>query len=325
MLDKQVKTILKLESVSKQYRLEKNQNLIAVNEVSLNLYQGERLAIVGESGCGKSTLGKLVTCIEKVSDGKIYFKGKDISKLQRGQLRELRKELQIVFQDPFNVFSPRMKIGAFLNEPFINYKKMNKNTAREESKRLLEAVELDQSYLDKFPHQLSGGELQRVVIARAMALNPSLIVCDEVTSALDVSIQKQIIELLTKIHQETGMTNLFISHDLALVQSFCDRVVVMYLGNIVEVMKSDELGHTTHHPYTQELLNSVFSVHGDRKKEINVLFGEPPSPMNRSGGCPFAKRCVMACEKCLLKMPELKKCKDNHLIACHRLEKCEIK
>lgn len=321
MLDNKAEIILKLESVSKQFQVESNQSLTAVNKVSLDLYQGECLAIVGESGCGKSTLGKLITCIERVSEGKIYFKAKEITKLKASQLRELRREMQIVFQDPFNVFSPRMKIGDFLNEPFINYKKMNKKSAREESKRLLEAVELSEPYLVKFPHQLSGGELQRVVIARAMALNPSLIVCDEVTSALDVSIQKQIIQLLTKIHQETGMTNLFISHDLALVQSFCDRVIVMYLGNIVEVMKSNELGYKVHHPYTQELLNSVFSIHGHRKKELNVLFGEPPSPMNRPKGCPFSKRCVDAMETCFRQMPELREYEDNHLIACHRREK----
>lgn len=312
--------ILQLNNVSKQFQVENNKTLVAVNQVNMELYKGECLAIVGESGCGKSTLGKLVTCIEQVTEGTILFKGKNITHYTTRQLRELRREVQIVFQDPFNVFSPRMKIGNFLKEPFINYQKMKKRDALEASKKLLYSVELDDSYLDKYPHQLSGGELQRVVIARAMALNPSLIVCDEVTSALDVSIQAQIIKLLKKIHAETNMTNLFISHDLALVQNFCDRVIVMYLGNIVEVMKSDELGYTVHHPYTKELLNSVFSIHGDQKKEIDVLFGEPPSPMNRSEGCPYAKRCTRAIEPCLIKMPELKEHDLDHFVACHKLK-----
>lgn len=317
--------ILQLNNVSKYFQVDNDKTLVAVNQVSLELYKGECLAIVGESGCGKSTLGKLVTCIEQVSEGAILFKGQNITNYTTRQLRELRREVQIIFQDPFNVFSPRMKIGDFLKEPFINYQKMKKIDALEESKKLLYSVELDDSYLEKYPHQLSGGELQRVVIARATALNPSLIVCDEVTSALDVSIQAQIIKLLKKIHAETDMTNLFISHDLALVQNFCDRVIVMYLGNVVEVMKSDELGYTVHHPYTKELLNSVFSIHGDRKKEIDVLFGEPPSPMNRAEGCPFSKRCAAAIDLCLIKMPELKNYKNDHFIACHQLKEDEVK
>lgn len=313
--DKEI--ILKLNKVSKHYLVGKDKEIKAVNDVSLDLYRGECLAIVGESGCGKSTVAKLITCIEKVTVGEIYFQGKNITEYKPKQLRKLRRKMQIVFQNPFEVFSPRMKIGTFLKEPLINYYKMNNSIALEEAKKMLNCVELDSSFLEKYPHQLSGGELQRVVIARAMALNPTLIVCDEVTSALDVSIQQQIMGLLSKLHNETGMANMFISHDLALVQSFCDRVIVMYLGSIVEIMKSNELGSNAQHPYTKELLKSVFLVHRERKKFINVLPGEPPSPLDLPKGCPFSTRCSMVSDICYEQPAQLKEIELGHYVACH--------
>ncbi|KAF5054124.1 Vitamin B12 import ATP-binding protein BtuD [anaerobic digester metagenome] len=317
MLDKH-EQILKIRNVSKHFKVNNEKNLIAVNQVNIDVYKGECLAIVGESGCGKSTLGKMITCIEKVTEGEIVFKNKAITSLNAKELRALRQEVQLVFQDPFNVFSPRMKIGNFLCEPLMNYEKLSKRNAWEKAKLLLESVELNPAYLEKFPHQLSGGELQRVVIARAMSLKPGFVVYDEVTSALDVSIQKQIVQLLTKLHQETGTTSIFISHDLALVQHISDRIIVMYLGKIVEIMESSQLGGSVHHPYTRELLNSVFSVHGDRHKKIDILVDETSSSMNQLTGCEYSQRCLFATERCLNEKPELMEKEAGHLISCHQ-------
>lgn len=313
--------MVRIKNVSKSYPIKKDQKLTAVNGVSLDIYAGECLALVGESGCGKSTLGKLITGIERVTQGEIYFADQPISGLNKKELRALRRQVQMVFQDPYQVFSPRMKIGAFLSEPLIYYLKLDKKAARQRAGHLLEAVELNQEALGKFPHQLSGGQLQRVVIARAMALEPAFIVYDEVTSALDVSIQQQIITLLRRIHEQKRTSSIFISHDLALVQNLCDRIIVMYLGEIVEIFESAQLGRLNHHPYTRELLNSVFSLHGGQNKRLDVLAGEPPSLIDRPAGCPFARRCFGALAHCLTEKPRLIKNQDGHSMACHRLEK----
>lgn len=313
-------SIIKIKNVSKSYQVKKDQKLMAVNHVSLDILAGECLALVGESGCGKSTLGKLMTGIERVTHGQIYFADQFISELNKKELRDLRRQVQMVFQDPFNAFSPRMKIGVFLSEPLIHYLKLTKKDAWQRAGRLLEAVELNQEALERFPHQLSGGQLQRVVIARAMALKPAFIVYDEVTSALDVSIQQQIITLLKKLHKQEKTTSIFISHDLALLQNLCDRIVVMYLGELVEIFKSDELNRINHHPYIQELLNSIFSLRGARNKKLDVIVGEPPSLINRPAGCPFAGRCSGALERCLTEKPRLVEKQHRHLIACHRYE-----
>ncbi|WKY44223.1 ABC transporter ATP-binding protein [Eubacteriaceae bacterium ES2] len=314
------KTMIKIKNVSKAYPIRKDQNLTAVNQVSLDILAGECLALVGESGCGKSTLGKLISGIERVTQGEIYFADQLISELKKKELRALRRQVQMVFQDPYQVFSPRMKIGPFLSEPLIHYLKLTKKDAWQRAGHLLEAVELNQEALKKFPHQLSGGQLQRVVIARAMALEPAFIVYDEVTSALDVSIQQQIIALIKRIHQEKSTTSIFISHDLALVQNLCDRIVVMYLGEIVEIIEREGLGRQNHHPYTRELLNSVFSLHGERNRSLNMIAGEPPSLIKRPAGCSFASRCSGAFERCLTEKPKLIKKQKGHFLACHRFE-----
>lgn len=312
--------VLRLEHVSKTFELKGNGKLKAVSDVSLTVEKGECVAVVGESGCGKSTLAKLVTYMEPLTDGKMFFQYQEIKNLHGDELREYRRYVQMIFQDPSNVFSPRMKIGTFLMEPWCNFEKKSKKEAKEKALKSLEQVKLGKEYFDKYPHQLSGGELQRISIARAIALHPRLLICDEATSALDVSIQSQIIELLKTHQQEADYAILFICHDLALAENFSDRVVVMYLGRIVEILKGSVLRKTAKHPYTKALLESVFSVHDNLEDEIKILPGEPPSPINLPEGCPFCERCKYAMEICKREVPQLEYIDEVHQVACHLLK-----
>jgi oligopeptide/dipeptide ABC transporter ATP-binding protein len=309
--------ILRVESVSKRFLLPGNRALRAVNEVSLELYPRECLSIVGESGCGKSTLAKMITMVTPVSDGKIFFQGIPIEHSKGEALRQIRRKMQIIFQDPMSAFSPRMRIGDFLCEPFINYRIMGKRDAIQHARALLSSVELPVSFIGRYPHQLSGGELQRVAIARAMALNPLVLVCDEPTSALDVSIQEQIIGLLDGLRREHGVSILFISHDLALVHNFSDRVMVMYLGHVLEIMKSSELADKAAHPYTRALLRATLGLDKNRDVKIETLKGDPPSPVDLPPGCPFSSRCSIAGDICHYELPPLLRQEEGHCVACH--------
>ncbi|QOX64450.1 ABC transporter ATP-binding protein [Anoxybacterium hadale] len=310
--------ILELIHVKTEFEVDSGKKLKAVNDVSFKIKKGECFAVVGESGCGKSTIAKLVTHIEKVTDGQIVFDGKDITDIKKGELKRYRRNVQMIFQHPSEVFSPRMKIGAFLMEPWINFEKKAKQEAREEAYHALDRVKLPKESFNKYPHEFSGGELQRVSIARAIALHPKLLICDEATSALDVSIQKDIIDLLKQQQTEYGFAILFICHDLALVEDFCDTVAVMYLGKIVEVMHSNCLRDALH-PYSKALLASVFSVHDSRDKKINILHGEPPSPIDLPEGCSFCARCKYNMELCKTEQPLLQEVNPGHYVACHRL------
>ena len=308
--------ILIIDGVSKEFTVEKKKTLKAVSDISLSLARGEQVAIVGESGCGKSTLAKLVACMEKVSSGKVIFDGDDITNIKGAKLKEYRRHVQMIFQDPSGVFSPRMRIGTFLMEPWINFERMSRQQAKEKAIESLERVSLTEEYFKKYPHQLSGGELQRVAIARAISLKPKLLICDEATSALDVSIQRSILELLNEYHEETRFSNLLISHDLALAEDFCDRVAVMYLGRIVEILDAKALRRNARHPYTKALLDSVFSIHDPKDKKINVLKGEPPSPIDLPEGCAFRDRCGCKSDHCAKAAPELKSLEGVHHVAC---------
>ena len=252
--------VLELEQVVKKYPVFGGE-LTAVNGVSITVRQGETVAIVGESGCGKSTLVRMTAGIEPVTEGRIRVLGKEVSspgkQLSRQEWQKLRREVQLVLQNPSGAVSPRMRIGRFMREPFVNWHLCSREQMDSKIEALLERVELDTTVLGKFPHQLSGGELQRVVIARALAVSPSLLICDEPTSALDVSVQAQVIDLLERLRREQGMAMLFISHDLALMGNFADRIVVMYLGNIVEELPASQLRQAVH-PYTKALLDAVF-------------------------------------------------------------------
>ena len=312
--------LLMIEGVSKEFTVDKKKTLKAVSEISLSLARGEQVAIVGESGCGKSTLAKLVACMEKVSSGRITFDGDDITGLKGAKLKAYRRQVQMIFQDPSGVFSPRMRVGTFLMEPWINFEHLNRQQAKEKAIESLERVSLSEEYFKKYPHQLSGGELQRVAIARAISLKPKLLICDEATSALDVSIQRSILELLNEYHEETGFSNLLSSHDLALAEDFCDRVAVMYLGRIVEVLEAKALRKNAKHPYTKALLDSVFSIHDPKDKKINVLKGEPPSPIDLPEGCAFRDRCDCRSGQCAETSPELKDLEGVHQVACFEMK-----
>jgi oligopeptide/dipeptide ABC transporter ATP-binding protein len=310
-------TLLRLDNVYKHFHLPGNQILWAVNGVSFKLNAGECLAVVGESGCGKSTLARMIARVEPISEGTIYFDKESINLFRGRELRALRRKMQIIFQDPISVFSPRMKIGEFLREPFINYGILSKKGAREKAREILEDVGLSADYLERFPHQLSGGELQRVAITRAMALNPLLLICDEPTSALDVSIQKRIIDLLYNLRLDSGVAMLFISHDLAVVNHFSDRIMVMYLGYVMEEMPSSHLSSVARHPYTKALLQAAFSITKERDKMIVPLSGETPSAINLPPGCPFRQRCTAAKELCSQDIPPLREVGPGHFVACH--------
>ena len=310
--------IIRLENVSKTFDLRYHKTLRAVDNVSLSLHKGICTAIVGESGCGKSTLARMVTLLEPVTDGMIYYKNEPIGGMQNGEkLREYRRNVQMIFQDPANVFSPRMKIGTFLMEPWIHFEKKSKKEAREMAYYSLKRVYLGEEYFDKYPHQLSGGELQRIAIARAIALHPSLVICDEPVSALDVSVQSQVLNLLKDIQAQYGLTYLFISHDLALVENFSQQVVVMYLGRIVEIMNGAAFRMHARHPYTKALLGSVFSIYDDPDKDIYVLEGEAQSPTGEIKGCVFCNRCSQAKDICGQEAPVLKPIRTGHQVACH--------
>lgn len=307
-------SVLSLEQVFKGFPSgTAGRDLQAVRGVSLQIKAGEVLAVVGESGCGKSTLARMAAGILPVSGGSVRLLGRDITALSQKEWKECRKQVQMVFQDPSGVIGPRMKIGAFLREPFVNFSLCPRSEIQGQVKELLQKVELDESFLNKYPHQLSGGELQRVAIARALAVHPALLICDEPTSALDVAIQSQIIGLLDKLRKQENVAILFISHDLALVQQFADRILVMYLGSVVEELPAKELGHAIH-PYTRALIGSVFRL--DSREEIRPLEGDPPSPLELTAGCPFYGRCPVRMSRCQDTAPVFFKRANGHFAAC---------
>lgn len=317
--------LLKLENLIKHYSnstsfFGKEKSLVrAVDGVNLYINHGETLGLVGESGCGKSTLAKVLLHLERPTSGRIVFKGDDITNLRGERLRKFRSSIQMVFQDAYSSLNPRMKIGEVIKEPLNNFKSAAKNRD-ERVIELLELVGLNRSYLGRYPHELSGGQRQRIAIARALALNPSLVICDEATANLDVSIQSQIINLLVDLRKKLGLSYLFISHDLALVQHVSNRIAVMYLGKIVEVIASNMLNKDTLHPYTKSLIASVFSIKNiDHKKTVDLLKGELPSPIDIPMGCRFHPRCPNAVEICKKTEPPLVHVSKGHICACHLL------
>ncbi|MDQ7093798.1 ABC transporter ATP-binding protein [Desulfosporosinus sp. PR] len=309
--------ILEIRNITKQFALAGGKKLTAVDRVSLELYSGQSLGIVGESGCGKSTLAKIIVRLDSVTTGHIFYENRDITQLKGEELRQNRKMMQMIFQNPSASFNPRMKIGDTVCEPLLNFRLMNKRQAMEEAKKLLEMVGLAEDFIGRYPHQLSGGQKQRAAIARALSLKPRILVCDEVTSELDVSIQAQVIRLLVDFQKEKGLSYIFIGHDLALIRNISHRIAVMYLGRIVEVIDSAVLCEKVAHPYTKALLASVFPVRGEINTEIKIIEGEPPSPVALSGGCAFNSRCPLGTEKCSRENPELIKVEANHFVACH--------
>lgn len=278
----------------------------AVDDVSLTVRRGETIGLVGESGCGKSTLGRTLIRLYEPTAGKISFDGKDFLKLSGSELREYRKNIQMIFQDPYASLDPRMTVGQIIEQPFAIHNQLTPSQRRERVKELLELVGLQAAYVNRYPHEFSGGQRQRISIARAIALNPELIICDEPVSALDVSIQAQILNLLEDLQAKLNLTYIFISHDLSVIEHICDRVAVMYLGKIVELATRDELYNNPQHPYTKALLSSIPTIGQGKKKMVRLLTGEIPSPINPPSGCSFHPRCPHAMDICKKEVPALK-------------------
>ena len=292
----------------------------AVNDVSFDIYAGETFGLVGESGCGKSTTGRCIMHLTRPTSGTVLFEGKDVSKMSKKELKEMRRNMQFIFQDPYASLNPRMTIGEIVSEPLIIHNVMPDAKEREEYVRgLLDVVGLNPEHINRYPHEFSGGQRQRVGIARAFALKPKLIICDEPVSALDVSIQAQVLNLLNDLQKEYGTAYLFIAHDLSVVQHISDNIGVMYLGNMMEYADWKALYDCPHHPYTQSLLSAVPVPDPDiqaTRKRI-VLAGDPPSPIDAPSGCCFHTRCPMACEKCSQERPEFREVEPGHFCACH--------
>jgi oligopeptide transport system ATP-binding protein len=289
----------------------------AVDGVSLDIRSGETLGLVGESGCGKSTLGRLILRLEEPTSGDVLFGGESILGYRKEKMRGLRRQMQIIFQDPFSSLNPRKNVAHIVGEPLFVHGMTNRREREARVLELLQVVGLKREQMRRYPHQFSGGQRQRIGVARALALNPQMIICDEAVSALDVSIQAQVINLLQDLQDEFGLTYLFISHDLSVVEHISDRVAVMYLGELVEMADSDPLYKTPLHPYTQALLSAAPVPNPRKKSNRTVLPGDVPSPIHPPPGCRFHTRCLYAKDMCSRDAPQLKEVRKNHFVACH--------
>lgn len=291
----------------------------AVNDVSFYIREQETLGLVGESGCGKSTTGRLLIRLLEPTSGRILYKGEDIARLKKKELRSLRQELQIIFQDPFSSLNPRMTCMDIITEPLLVHQKMGRKERHEAGYELLNYVGLPREYALRFPHEFSGGQRQRIGIARALALKPKFIVCDEPVSALDVSVQSQVLNLISKLQQDFNITYLFIAHGLNVVKYISDRVGVMYLGSLVELADSETIYREPLHPYTQSLISAIPDTDVENQRQRILLQGDVPSPSNMPSGCPFHTRCRY-CEKiCKEQRPEFREVAQNHFVACHKV------
>ncbi|WP_096272662.1 ABC transporter ATP-binding protein [Paucisalibacillus globulus] len=312
--------ILEIKNLKKHFNLGKNQILKAVNDVTFHVNKGETFGLVGESGCGKSTIGRTIIGLYNKTDGDVLFNGENVHDLSEKELFKLRQKMQMIFQDPYASLNPRSTVREVISEPMEVHKLYK--TKKEQNERvyqLLEEVGLNRDHANRYPHEFSGGQRQRIGIARALALNPDFIIADEPISALDVSVQAQVVNLLKQLQEEKGLTFLFIAHDLSMVKQISDRIGVMYLGNMVELTVSDSLYENPLHPYTQALLSAIPIPDPDieESRERIILEGELPSPINPPSGCVFRTRCPFAMGICGQEKPEWQEVEENHFVACH--------
>jgi len=291
----------------------------AVDGITFDVYKGETLGLVGESGCGKSTTGRVILQLYPVTAGRVFFEGQDLTKVHGEELRQFRPRMQMIFQDPHASLNPRMTVGSIISEPLVEHSTVRGRERQTRVEELLDLVGLNPTHANRYPHEFSGGQRQRIGIARALALNPKFIVCDEPIAALDVSIQAQVVNLLEDLQVEFGLTYLFISHDLSMIRHIAKRVAVMYLGHIMELANHKDVYDNPLHPYTQALLSAVPSPDPilEEKRARIILEGDVPSPADPPPGCPFNTRCPIAEERCRREVPEWRELRPNHRVACH--------
>ncbi|MFD7521219.1 ABC transporter ATP-binding protein [Paenibacillus chitinolyticus] len=312
-------TILSIRNMKKHFDLGQGKILKAVDNFSIDIKRGETFGLVGESGCGKSTAGRTIIRLYEATDGEVIFNGENVHKLSGRKMREFHRNMQMVFQDPYASLNPRMTVGNIIAEGLDIHGVASGSKRRERVVELLDAVGLNAEHAGRFPHEFSGGQRQRIGIARALAIEPQFIIADEPISALDVSVQAQVVNLFKKLQKDRGLTYLFIAHDLAMVKHISDRIGVMYLGNLVEVTTSKELYAKPLHPYTESLLSAIPipDPEIERKRERIILKGEVPSPLNPPSGCPFRTRCPKAMDQCAVTMPPMKEVEPGHFVSCH--------
>mgnify|MGYP001028826051 CR=1 FL=1 len=313
--------LVQVKNLCKYFEISRKETLKAVDDLTFDIYKGETVSLVGESGCGKSTTGRTMIKLYNPTSGNVYYDGKDIFKYNHAEQKEFCKKVQMIFQNPYSSLNPRMTVKDIVGEGLKQHG-MSTKDADAKVEQLLATVGLNKDHMSRFPHEFSGGQRQRIGIARALAVNPDFIVCDEPISALDVSIQAQVINMLKELQEERGLTYLFIAHDLSVVKYISDRVVVMYLGTMVETAETDELYAHPMHPYTQALLSAIPEADPNKAKANQriPIKGEIPSPINPKNCCRFAERCQHATERCFKEMPQMKEIAPGHKVACHLVE-----